>query len=248
LGLPLAAAIWLYHPAATKAHPFPSEPAWRWPAIVLCLGAALVGLVLLTAPTVRGLVLRVRHGGATAPSPTPLAGYRTPNTPIPPGTPRLAETGWSMGVLTDGVMRTEFHKPMPPQGVTGDLPITVDMAGPAGQRGKEGRWDIWTWTAHDVVIVNESDDPITLRVWLVIEVKDGVPIRELQRIPNEPISVGPRLTTTATVQFVLNLSLLTGVARLTVDPPKEMVFLELGSKQRELRVSFSKRTRSGPAA
>jgi len=49
LGLPLAVAVYLYHPPTTALHPFPGDPWWQWPAIYLCLFISAIGVFLLVA-------------------------------------------------------------------------------------------------------------------------------------------------------------------------------------------------------
>jgi len=61
LGLPLAVAVYLYHPPATALHPFPGDPWWQWPAIYLCLFISAIGVFLLVAPSIRSLV-KSGHG------------------------------------------------------------------------------------------------------------------------------------------------------------------------------------------
>ncbi len=86
--------------------------------------------------------------------------------------------------------------------------------------------------------MNESDDPIGCRVWLVVFVQDLLPVRELHRTPNELVWLEPRGRTHVTLEFRLELALFSDDARLNPGKPKEMVFLEVGSKGRELRLPF----------
>jgi hypothetical protein len=96
---------------------------------------------------------------------------------------------------------------------------------------------MWFETADDVAIVNQSDDYISCRVWLTVDViPDELGVRELERMPNDLLSLKPRETANVTLQFCLDhLALFGGVPVVT---PKELLFREVGSKERELRLPF----------
>ena len=111
------------------------------------------------------------------------------------------------------------------------------MEGLGGERSGEG----WVFRATEVVLANESNESITCRVWLVVCLPNETPL--FQRKPDEG-SERPRLArakkpTRFDLEFHLPLALANEETRLNPgSDPRELVFVEIGSKARELRVPF----------
>ena len=155
-------------------------------------------------------------------------------------------------VLEDGRTKNIDHGPIPPGLSVGPLPLVIDMEGLAGHREVEGaeNWvwsaiedaaahETWVWTAPDVAVVSHADEPITCRVWLVVDVGGKVPIRELPLTPNDIITVEPGRPAHVSLAFRLRLIFLNEDVRL--DPqecPRELVFVEIGGRERRRRVPF----------
>jgi hypothetical protein len=140
--------------------------------------------------------------------------------------------------LPDGRKKPYSRGPIFPASTVGELPIAVDMRGPSGQLVGQDQDEMWLETADDVAIVNHSDDYISCRVWLTVNlVPDELGLRELERMPNDLVSLEPRETARVTLQFGLaHLALFEEVPVVT---PKELLFREVGGKERELRIPFS---------
>jgi hypothetical protein len=133
------------------------------------------------------------------------------------------------------------HGPFSPGPAEGNLPVAVDIEGLGG--GRSTRWrraqEVWNWQAPDVVIVNLSDETIVCRVWLVAYVRALVGTADLKRVPNEVVSLDPRGTVRVTLDFQMELWDFDEDAKLDPGRPKELLFLEIGASQRQLRLPFS---------
>lgn len=206
----------------------------HWPWIA---GGAL--LVLGTGLMLSGRVAERRRQRR------PRTSRRTPDT----------QSGWvTMGegiLLDDGRTKNLTHGSIPPQPSTGTLPMAIDMVGLGGHREVEGAetwvWsavedaavETWVWTAPDVAVVSQTDEPITCRVWLVVEVDGDGSTRDLPLVPNDIITVEPGRPAHESLTFRLRLIFLNDDIRL--DPqgcPRELVFMEIGGRERQRRVSF----------
>ena len=75
-------------------------------------------------------------------------------------------------------------------------------------------------------------------VWLVVYVRAQVGIAEIKRLPNDAISLEPKGTVRDTLDFQMPLFMFDEDAKLDPGQPKELVFLEIGGAQRELRLPF----------
>ncbi|HEY5384882.1 MAG TPA: hypothetical protein VIJ56_06560 [Acidimicrobiales bacterium] len=198
----------------------------------------VAGLVLLAIWALSEMLRwRIRHNRMErhlVQSDTPMdfppiaSGFRTPG----------AFTGiatMSVGVVQpDKRVKQMSHGPIRPWTPTGDLPIAVDTKGVVGTRDGE----TWVWSADDVVVANETDDHIRCRVWLVADVETALHVDELQRVPNDLVVLEPFGHVQIALEFRLSLTFFDDDAKLDPGQPKELVFLEIGSKGRELRIPF----------
>ena len=146
-------------------------------------------------------------------------------------------------VLPDGRTKTMYQGPMLPGPAKGSLPVVVDMEGLEGERSVDEQAphdEVWVFRAMDVVLVNESDKPIICSVLLVVDLPaETLPFRELRRNPNQPVSLDPGRPTHVDLEFPLPLLFLSEDTRLKPgEQPRELVFIEIGSEGRELRISF----------
>jgi hypothetical protein len=66
---------------------------------------------------------------------------------------------------------------------------------------------------------------------------DALGVRELERVPNDLLSLKPRETTNVTLRFALEHLALLGDAPVVT--PKELWFREVGGSERDLRLPFS---------
>ena len=147
-------------------------------------------------------------------------------------------------VLPDGKTKAMYQGPILPGLAKGSLPVVVHMKGLEGERSVDEQPfhdEIWIFRAADVVLVNESDKPITCIVVLVVDLPEGetLSFRELRRDPNHPVSLEVGKPTQVDLEFHLPLMFLSDTTRLTPgEAPRELVFLEVGSEGRELRIPF----------
>ena len=146
-------------------------------------------------------------------------------------------------VLPDGRVKAMYQGPIRPGPSRGSLPVVIDMEGLGGERSgvvQPFHTEGWVFRATEVVLANESDEWITCRVWLVVDLpNETMPFRELMRVPNDPVWLEPRKPTRFDLEFHLPLVLADEETRLNPgSAPRELVFVEIGPKARELRVPF----------
>jgi hypothetical protein len=186
--------------------------------------------------------------------PTGAAGPPAGVAPFRQSTPRASPSSRTAGAYTgsivssvgvaedEGKVRTYEHSPIRPGRSTGDLPIAIDIAdGLAGSRNTvDLAGESWVWTAEDVALINESDDPIRCRVFLIADVPtEFVTLRELPRVPNDVVSLAPRGHVQVVLQFRMQISLFSKAGKLNPGSPKELLFREIGGLERERRVPFA---------
>lgn len=171
-------------------------------------------------------------------------------TVIPPPVPSSRSSGVYSGYITtgiglklpDGRTRQDSIGPYPPRPSTGDLPIVIDTKGLSINREGTGTAkESWVFNADDVVLVNDGDATVNCRVWLVAHVLGLLPVRELEREPNDPISLKPHKPKKISLEFRLSLALFDEDAKLNPASPKELVFVEIGGKERRRTVPFAAR-------
>jgi len=167
----------------------------------------------------------------------PQVGYATPD--------RFAgATQGSMATpMPDGRLRINAHSPFPVRSHEGNLPFSVHMEGPYGEReGVTDDVDLGTsflWTAESVTIVNRSDEPITCMAFLVVASEEGGAPQTLTRQPNEPICLSARGTAQVTLQFRHKVHMFSDRDRLVPETPEKLVLAEVGPKQRNLTALFT---------
>jgi len=148
--------------------------------------------------------------------------------------PNLGRVQIALGVeLPDGRGRAMSHTAMPIIGHTGSLPVTADMEGVGGER-LEG--DGWEWTIKDALFVSHSKQPLHCRIWLRVNVRDDVlGYRDLTPVPNDPLVLPPEGHQQVSLRFPQDLSFLGESAQLDPGPARELVMVEVGGDDREMR-------------
>jgi hypothetical protein len=214
----------------------------------LSIGLGVVGFYAIVAPFLGLWLPRTRtepiwqrKGGDArrrSHSQNPARRLPTPSPPVPPSPPGPATHAY-LTIQSGNVILG--HGIIPPNAISGDLPLRVEMDGLAGSRRGQAAKDAWVWSAPEVSLVNNSHEPIVFRVWLVA--RHG---KELNRVERIRADVGDvRLEPAGSVVQSFNFVMPTLQWKDEEDkanPPNawrglEVVFLEVGTS-RERRILF----------
>jgi hypothetical protein len=175
---------------------------------------------------------------------------KTLGTPWPPAPtrrlpyhPTMRAKGSHGLVLPDGRVRQDQGPEWDPGLQYGDLPVSL-----ACHRGLSGRRegirnDEWVWLIEKLQVVNDEDAPLTFNAHLAVPLDTGVPLQLLAE-KEMPFSIGPHGAKTVDLSF--RQPLWHSAADGQLDPNAlvignlELVLLELGRQNRELRVPFTR--------
>jgi hypothetical protein len=163
--------------------------------------------------------------------------------PLGPMTPRIARRegaepslrifAVSHSTRPDGTNKRMQAGPYLPDEPSGSLPLELDLSELIGKLAPEG--SDWIWSAKDVALVNETNEYIRCRVHLIAGIDaENSQARDLARDPNDLVVIDPNGTAHLDMDFPLDW---TGTTSQAGDP-LELVFLEIGRSNREMRVPF----------
>jgi hypothetical protein len=133
------------------------------------------------------------------------------------------------------------HGLIPPNAISGDLPLRVEMDGLTGSRRGQEAKDTWVWSASEVSLVSESGEPLVFRGWLVARHGSQLNYVEQIRADVGDLRLEPWGSTAQSFNFVMPTSKWKSEED-KADPPGswrglEVIFREVGTG-RERRILF----------
>lgn len=211
------------------------------PMMAAYVFAGLTALCVLGG--VRGWQFPLVSHGRNEPTPTKRNGGLTSGPSVARRAPDKSRGTVGISVSSihpDGRIMLGSSKVPGPRVADGNLPLVVDLHHVQGERGGQDptnqKGTHWAWTFEDLVLVNESDDPITCVAWLLVDTTDSIGWRELRPSPNRPICIPAREFTQVTLTFTLDFVHFDDDAKSNPGSARELVLLEVGSLNRELRI------------